>query len=646
LSALLLFGAVLVCYLPAVRAGYIWDDNLHLLDNPVLKPGGLANTWVPGTYINYWPLTFTTYWLEDRLWGVAHPFGFHLVNIILHAACALLIWQVLRYVFAGRANASTSAWAPLLGAAIFALHPVNVESVAWVTQLKNVLSLFLTLSALCLYLHHERTGRWPSYVLAVGVFALSTLAKGMGVTLPAILLALAWWQRGTIEWRDVRRVLPFLAIGAAMAYVEVAMQKEGQPWEVPRADSLLSRIAGAGWCVWFYLYKLIWPINLSFVYPRWTIDDGKLLSFVPDVLLLGALVVTWRHRRTWGRGLFMLLSCYVALLLPVLGFTNIYFMRYSFVADHWQYAAMIVPAAALGNWLVQAARGMTSRAVVVATTMTMLVFMGTLTYARAGAYKDEETIWQDVLRRNPTSWMAHHNLATWLANHGRAQESVEQYEAAVRFKGDDFQAYNNLGVMLSRLGRSDEAIIDFERALAIREDYALAFQNLVPEYRKRGDQLLKDEHDYNTARKYFLRLAQLTPADGWTHYELGLTSIEMRDVPHAIEELDRAVTLNPTLVAAQDLLARTLATRAPADGGNPARAVQAALRACALTSNLDPSRLDTLAIAYASAGRFDLAATTEERALELVQRSDSRDILEALHSHLSLFRAGKPYRVP
>jgi tetratricopeptide (TPR) repeat protein len=307
---------------------------------------------------------------------------------------------------------------------------------------------------------------------------------------------------------------------------------------------------------------------------------------------------------------------------------------------------MIVPAAAVGSWLADAARGTSSRAVIAATTVTMLVFMGTLTYVRAGVYKDEETIWQDVLRRNPSSWVAHHNLANWLANHGRAQESVERYETAVRLKSDDFQAYNNLGVMLSRLGRSDEAIINFEQALAIQEDYALAFQNLVPEYRRRGDQLLKDEHDYNTARKYFLRLTQLTPTDGWTHYELGLALIGMGDVPHAVDELDRAVTLNPTLVAAQDLLARTLATRAPADRENPARAVQAALRACALTSNLDPSRLDTLAMAYASAGRFDLAAATEDRALELVQRSGSRDILEMLRAHRSLFRAGKPYRVP
>jgi tetratricopeptide (TPR) repeat protein len=647
LSALLLVAAALVVYWPATRGGYVWDDNLHLLDNPVLKSGGLAKTWVPGTYINYWPLTFSTYWLEDKLWGVSHPAGFHLVNILLHVGCALLLWQVLRQVFSARAHSSTNWWwGPLFGAAIFALHPVNVESVAWVTQLKNVLSLFLTLCALWLYLHHERTGRWQSYVLAVCVFALSTLAKGMGVTLPAVLLALAWWQRGRIEWRDVRRVLPFLIIGGVMAYVEVAMQKEGQPWEVPRTDGLLSRVAAAGWCVWFYLYKLVWPLNLSFVYPRWTVDSGKLLSFAPDVFLIGALVVAWLRRRTWGRGLFMLLSCYVALLFPVLGFANIYFMRYSLVADHWQYAAMIVPAAALGVWLASAARGRTSQVVVGATTATMLVCLGALTFVRAGTYKDEETLWQDVLARNPGSWMAHHNLANFLANHGRAQEAVVRYESAVRLKSDDFQAFNNLGVMLSRLGRSEDAIVNFERALAIRGDYDRARQNLIPEYRRLGDQSLIGVRDYNTARRSYLRLTQLTPSDAVAHYGLSVALIETGDVPQAAKELQTAVTLNPTFLAAYDLLARTLATRTPADGGNPDLALKAALQACALTSYSDPSRLDTLAMAYASADRFSTALATEQRALDLVRRSGSRDLLETLQAHSNLFRAGKPYREP
>jgi len=494
LGALLLAVATFVVYLPALHGGYVWDDNLHLLDNPVLEYGGLSRIWMPGTYINYWPLTFSTYWLENKLWGVAHPMGFHLVNVLLHVGCALLVWRVLLRVRSlqalwkepafdetrgrGAHAGGTTAWGALLGAAIFALHPVNVESVAWVAQLKNVLSLFLTLLAVWFYLRHERTGRWGMYALAVAAFGLSTLAKGIGVTLPAVLLALAWWQRRKIAGRDVWRVLPFLAIGVLMAGVEVAMQKEGLPWEIPRTDSQLARLAGAGWCVGFYLYKLIWPLNLCFVYPRWAIDGGKLLSFVPDLVLLGAVLVAWWQRRGWGRGLFMVLFCYVALLLPVLGFANIYFMRYSLVADHWQYAAMIVPAAGLGALLAACARRGIPQIAVTAAALVLLGCLGALTYGQTRIYKDVETLWGDVLRCNPNSWMPHYNLAIWLGNRGRAEEAVEQYEAAVRLKPDDFQSYNNMGVMLRRLGREQEAIVSFQRALAIKGDYAVARQNL------------------------------------------------------------------------------------------------------------------------------------------------------------------------
>jgi protein O-mannosyl-transferase len=617
LSALLMAGATLLAYLPAARGGYVWDDDLHLLDNPVLKPGGLVRSWVPGTYINYWPLTFSTYWLEDKLWGVAHPIGFHVINILLHVACALLIWQVLRHVLRVRANGPPSGWAPLLGAAVFAL---------W------------------LYLRHERSGQWPSYALAIGVFALSTLAKGMGVTLPAVLLALAWWQRDRIDWRDVRRVLPFLVIGVLMACVEVLMQNEGPRLEVPRTDSALSRVAAAGWCVWFYLEKLIWPLNLSFVYPRWTVDGSKLLSFVPDALLLGLLTAAWFNRRAWGRGVFMVLACYVTLLLPVLGFVNIYFMRYSLVADHWQYAAMIVPAAGLGACLASAGRGGIPRVMVAATTLTMLVGLGALTYRQAGVYRDAETLWQDVLKHNPDSWMAHHNLGNWLANRGRAQEAAVHYEATVRLKSDDTQAYNNLGGVLSRMGRFTEAIASFERALAIDGRYALARQNVIPVYKTLGKQLLVDRRDYETARRYYLRVTQLAPDDVEAHYGLGVALLETGDVPQAVKQLQTAATLEPTFLPAHDLLARTLATRPPIDGGNPDRAVNAALQACALTAYLDASRLDTLAMAYASTGRFASAVATEERALELVGRSGPVDQIAALRAHRSLFRAAKPYR--
>ena len=629
-------GATCVAYLPALRAGYVWDDDLHLLKNPVLLPGGLARIWVPGTYINYWPLTFSTYWLENALWGVAHPIGFHFVNILFHAASGLLVWRVLLRL-------RLPSWGALLGAAIFALHPVNVESVAWVAQLKNVMSLFLTLLATWFYLRHEDTGDWSMYALAVAVFALSTLAKGMGVTLPAVLLALAWWQRRRITRRDVWRVIPFLVIGVVMACVEVAMQKEGQPWEVARTDGPLGRLAGAGWCVGFYLYKLIWPLNLSFVYPRWTIDAGRPLSFLPDVLLLAAVAVAWWRRNTWGRGPFMALLCYVALLVPVLGFANIYFMRYSLVADHWQYAAMIVPAAGVGALLAAWANWGQPRIAVTAGALALLACLGTLTYQQTRIYKDTETLWTDVLSRNPDSWMAHQNLGNWLANQGRVREAAVQLDATVRLKPDDFSAYNNLAMMLGKIDRDEDAIANYERALAIKPDYALARQNLVSEYKQQG-RLLLGTRDADS-RTYYLRATQLAPDDVEAHYGLALALMNLNDVPYAVAELQKTVTLAPVSIEAHDALARILATHAPADGGDPNRALSEAQRACELTGYQDGLRLDTLALAYAAGGRFADAVATEEKALRLITGSAPPDLVNQLQAHLNLFRAGQPYRL-
>ena len=288
-----LVAAVFLAYWPAWRGAFwparqgtfIWDDDLHLLNNPVLRPGGLVRTWVPGTYVIYWPLTCTVYWIEHQLWGLS-PTGFHLVNIALHALSAILVWRVLRLLGVPGA---------LLAAALFALHPVNVESVAWITQLKNTLSLVLTLLSRAAVF--ARRGRGPrertaapspggvrgccgsgvagacglhrAVPGAVAAFALATLAKGMTLTLPVVLLACAWWQRGRIERRDLLRVVPFLLIGLIMVGMEVYQQHVSAQQTVVRTDGLLSRTAVAGCAVWFYLWKLIWPVDLMFVYPRW-----------------------------------------------------------------------------------------------------------------------------------------------------------------------------------------------------------------------------------------------------------------------------------------------------------------------------------------------------------------------------------------
>ncbi len=397
----LLAGVILV-YQPAWHGGLLLDDREHLLNNPVLKPGGLLKAWVPGTYINYWPLTFTAYRLQFEIWGL-NPVGFHIVNIVLHAISAILVWRILVHLEAPGA---------MFAAALFALHPVNVESVAWIAQLKNILSLLLALLSVLLYLLYEERGKWWRLVLSIGVFWLSALAKGIALTLPVVLLACAWWQRGRIGRRDLLRVLPYLLIGLFMAGMEVWSQRLlGAAETTVRSDGLLSRAAVAGCAVWFYLWKLIWPVNLIFVYPRWSIDERDVVSYLPGVLLVIVLALAWWQRRSWGRPVVMLIVCYVALLLPALGFVNISFMEHSLVADHWQYAAMIVPcamfaavAATLGH------RRLWHRPAGYVWCIALLAVLAGLTWQQSRMYADAETLYRTTIDRNPNCWMAYNNL--------------------------------------------------------------------------------------------------------------------------------------------------------------------------------------------------------------------------------------------
>jgi hypothetical protein len=427
-----LTAAVFFAYLPAWHGDFIWDDDLHLLNNPVLEPGGLLRTWVPGTYVNYWPVTATAYRLQFELWGL-RPVGYHLVNIALHALAALLVWRILAHLRVPGA---------MFAAALFALHPVNVESVAWITQLKNTLSLSLTLLSVLFYLRHERYGgRWRS-ALAIGLFCLATLAKGMTLTLPVILLACAWWQRGRIQRRDLLQVLPYVLIGALMACTEVCLQHVSAGGAIVRSDDLLSRTAVAGCAVWFYFWKLVWLAHLVFVYPRWNLDERDVLSYLPGLLLAGILALAWWRRRSWSRPILMLVVCYVALLLPALGFVNIYFMEYSLVADHWQYAAMIAPCAAFAGLVscrlsvvgcrLQRTTDNGQRTFLLrplslagyAACVALLATLAVLTRQQARMYTDVERLYRTTLQRNPDCWMAHLNLGVALADRGRIDDAM------------------------------------------------------------------------------------------------------------------------------------------------------------------------------------------------------------------------------
>jgi protein O-mannosyl-transferase len=581
LGTLLVLGTILA-YQPVWHAGFVWDDDTFLVDNPLIKAGdGLYRFWCTTAAPDYFPLTSTTLWLEWRLWG-DHPLGYHLVNVLLHAASSVLLWGVLaRLKIRG-------AW---LAAAIFALHPVNVESVAWITERKNTLAMFFSLLSLSCCLRSEPDPRpsardpnaanrpqpstldfdWRWYWLGLGAFALALLSKTAAVTLPVLLLGLAWWRHGRIERRHVWRALPFFAIAGLLGLITVWFQSHRSIGsEIVRADSFSVRLAGAGWGVWFYLYKALWPLKLAFVYPRWSIDGSKPLSYLPGLLALAGGVVCWHYRRRWGRPALFALGYFVVMLLPVLGFINIYFMRYSLVADHWQYFSIVGPIALLAGTLTAAGEplGRPSPRLGVALGGAVLLVLGVLTWKQSHIYADQETLWQDTLAKNPACPMAHNNLGYALGKKGQTDEAIRHYQEALRLEPGYAEAHNNLGNALAMKGQTDEAIRQLQEAMRLKPDEADVYSNLGVALALKGE--------VDQAIRQFQEALRLKPDHAEAYYNLGRAFDLKGQTDEAIRQFQEALRLKPDYADAHNNLGLALGRKGQTD--EAIRQYQEALR--------------------------------------------------------------------
>jgi len=337
LLALVLVIVTFVVYQPIWRAGFIWDDNPHVTENVNLRSvHGLYRIWSePKASQQYYPLQLTAYWIEYHLWGL-RPFGYHLVNVLVHALNALLLWKVLRRLDVA------GAW---VAAAIFAVHPVQVESVAWISELKNLLSAMFYLLALLAYLRFRPlpgAGQSGSeyrgfYALAIILFLCALLSKTVACSLPAVLLVLIWWKNGRITARDIWPLAPMFVLGAGLGLMTAWLERhhvgaEGTEWSL----SLLQRCLLAGRVLWFYMGKLVWPHPLIFIYSRWEIDARVWWQYLFPAAALALLAGLWFLRTRIGRGPFATALCFAAILGPALGFFDIYPFRYSYVADHFQ----------------------------------------------------------------------------------------------------------------------------------------------------------------------------------------------------------------------------------------------------------------------------------------------------------------------
>jgi tetratricopeptide (TPR) repeat protein len=586
---------VVLAYLPALHGGFIWDDDVYVTNNPLLTaPDGLRRIWFTmDSPSQYFPLTYTVFRLERSLWGL-NPAGYHWVNILLHAINAVLVWRLLKRL------SVPGAW---LAAAIFALHPVQVESVAWITELKSVLSLFFILLTLGCWLEFvgERSRRFW-YGLALGFYALALFSKTTACTLPAALLLILWLKTKPIDWRRLAQVVPFLALGLGLGLLTVWWERFHQGTQ-GKLFSLgwLERLLVASHALWFYAGKLFWPVNLTFSYPRWTIEPAQPSAYGWLVLGIGLGAAIYFTRRFFGRSVAVATLFYVATLSPLLGFVMLYTFRYTFVADHYQYVASLglIALAAAGITLAFKTKPWLKLAVGGA----LLLTLGILTWRQAGIYRNQETLWRDTLAKNPDCWMAQNNLGTLFADKGRFNEAIENYRKAIQINPNSAVPLYSLGVALAAKGRLDEAIENYRKAIQINPDYCDALNNLGI--------ALADKGRFDEAIENYYKAIQLNPNNPKVLNNLGVALADKGRFDEAIENYRKAIQINPNYPKALNNLGNALAAQGRFD-----EAIKNYRQAIQLNPNYAEA-LDYLGIALAAKGRFDEAIENFRQAIRV-----------------------------
>ena len=634
LPGVLLVLCVILAYLQVGRAGFIWDDNIYITENPLLTaPDGLWRIWFSlDAPSQYFPLVYTVFRLEHALWGMA-PAGYHWVNLLLHVVNALLVWRLLTRLRV------PGAW---LGAALFALHPVQVETVAWVTELKNVSSLFfilLSLLAWIEFVEDRPKPAWGYYALALIFYGLALSGKTTACTLPAALLLILWLRHQPIGIARWLQVVPFVVMGLGMGLVTVWWERYHQGTEGGVFSlGLLERFLIAGRAVWFYPAKLLWPVNLTFSYPRWTINPADPLAYGWLVAGVGAAAAIYWARRFWGRSVEVAALFYVATLFPMLGFIMLFTFRYSFVADHYQYVACIGPlalvAAALSTGLGRFDRTIPFLKPVLCGALVLV--LGVLTWQRTGAYRDVETLWRDTLAKNPNSWMAYGNLGLLFQKQGHPGEAYQYFQQALRLNPDYYEALNDLGTMCAADGRYEEAIDYFHRASRSQPNTFDTVKNLGSALAATGR--------YEEAIAAYRQAIQISPKHPETLVYLGETLGQLGRNREAAESYQAALKLNPDLPEALNNLALILATSSDDGLRNGPEAVQLAERACQLTQFGQPQFIETLAAAYAEAGRFQDAQAVMAQLERLATNAGRTGLAERYQRQLERYRSGQPLR--
>jgi tetratricopeptide (TPR) repeat protein len=578
-QALVIAGAALWIYQPALQGDWLWDDAQLVGDNAVVHdPNGLWKIWFdPGSLLDYQPLKVSVVWLQWQLWG-DDRLGYHLTNVLLHIVGALLVWRLLNK-FGLRL-----AW---LGGLIFAVHPVQVESVAWIAELKNTLSLPPFLLAMCAWIDFEERGEKRDYFLALGLFLVAMLCKATMVMFPVVILLYAWWKRGRIGLNDLKASASFFVVSLVLGLVTAWFLHHYTMGDnaVPMGG-FFSRLACAGLALSFYFSTSFLPVGLLPIYPHWVVDPPTLLQFLPWPILLAMIGGLWMKRKSWGRHTLLGLGFFLINLAPFIGFNAASYMKYTWVMDHILYIPIIglIGLVVAGSGEMEKRVSASVRFCGIGLAATLVILLAWLSHADAAEYVNAETLWRYEIRHNPEAWLAYNNLGGALIETRRLPEAMEDYEEALRIKPDYADAHNNLANALLLTDRVPEAMEHFQQALRIKPDFAEAHFNFgcalaqtgrMSEAIEQFEQALQINPDFAEACNSLAHALTLTgrvpeaieqyeqalrikPDFAEAHYNLGNLLFQTGRVPEAMEQYEQALRIKPDYAEAHGNLGYAL----------------------------------------------------------------------------------------
>ena len=523
---------VVVCYLPAMLwGGFVWDDRIITNAEPVQEVSGLWQIWFSPSAIgeegHYWPLVYTTFWLEHKLWGY-DPAGYHVVNVLLHLANTLLLWHLLRRL------AVPGAW---IVAAVFAVHPLHVESVAWVIERKDVLSGLFYFAAVLAWMRFVEQPNSRRYAYSLALYAAGLLSKSIVITLPVALLIWHWWKQGRVTSVDLLRMVPFCVVGLVITVGDLSFYQSLEPLSL--GYSFTERTLIAARVLWFYAGKLLWPSELAVIYPLWDIHVADPMAWGYLIAAVAVVVALWYFRHKLGRGPLAGALFFAMTLLPVLGFVDYGYMQFAFVADRFQYLAGIgIMVVVIGSIACGVGRlpGLWQKGAL-GVAAVVIVVLGLLTWRQASIWRNSETLNRHIIALNPQARSAHFNLSKALYNQKRYEEALEMARVAVDQRPDYSKGHANLGAIFNALGHFEEAETHLRRAITLNPQEKGAHFNL--------GKALYEQARYEEALEAARVAVDQRPDFASAHVALGIVCAALSRFEETETHLRRAIALNP-----------------------------------------------------------------------------------------------------